>query len=131
MEQVKRCDPEPPIRHDVVVVPTCGLPRVLRSERRCAMGARDLFYSEHLSFRLNFDRPDGSILRLDFDGTSLAREDWTVTLTAGTHAVRLSRDELVHMGRVFPMLAALNRPHADIVGAVHLDLLHIEEDADG
>ena len=95
------------------------------------MGARDLFYSEHLSFRLNFDRPDGSILRLDFDGTSLAREDWTVTLTAGTHAVRLSRDELVHMGRVFPMLAALNRPHADIVGAVHLDLLHIEEDADG
>jgi hypothetical protein len=92
------------------------------------MGERDLFYSEHLSFRLNFDRPDGSILRLDFDGTSLAREDWTLTLTADRRAVRLSRAELVHMARVFPMLAALNRPHADIVGAVHLDLLHIEED---
>ncbi len=95
------------------------------------MGERDLFYSEHLSLRLNFDRPDGSNLVLDFDGRSLAREDWTVTLTAGTHVVRLSRAELVHMGRVFPMLAALNRPHSDIVGAVHLDLLHIEEDDNG
>lgn len=93
------------------------------------MGARDLFYSEHLSFRMKFDRPDGSILRLDFDGTSLAREDWTVTLKAGRHAVRLSRAELVHLARVFPMLAALNRPHSDIVGAVHLDQLHIEDDA--
>jgi hypothetical protein len=92
------------------------------------MGERDLSYSEHLSFRLNFPRPDGSNLRLDFDGRSLAREDWTVTLTADRRAVRLSRAEFVHLARVFPMLAALNRPHADIVGAVHLDLLHIEED---
>ncbi len=91
------------------------------------MGGRDLSYSEHLSLRLNFDRPDGSILRLDFDGTSLAREDWTVALSAGRHAVRLSRAELVHLAGVFPMLAALNRPHSDIVGAVHLDLLHIED----
>lgn len=95
------------------------------------MGERDLSYSEHLSLRLNFDRPDGSNLVLDFDGTSLAREDWTVTLSTGRHAVRLSRAELVHLARVFPMLAALNRPHSDIVGAVHLDLLHIEEDVDG
>jgi hypothetical protein len=92
------------------------------------MGERDLFYSEHLSFRLKFDRPDGSNLVLDFDGTSLAREDWTLTLTADRRTVRLSRAELVHLARAFPMLAALNRPHADIVGAVHLDLLHIEED---
>lgn len=95
------------------------------------MGERDLFDSEHLSLKLDFDRPDGSSLVLDFDGRSLAREDWTVTLTAGRHAVRLSRGELVHLARVFPMLAALNRPHSDIVGAVHLGLLHIEEDANG
>ena len=95
------------------------------------MGGRDLFYSEHLSLRLNFDRPDGSNLVLDFDGRSLAREAWTVTLTAGECVVRLSRAELEHLARVFPMLAALNRPPSDIVGAVHLDLLHIEEDVDG
>jgi hypothetical protein len=86
----------------------------------------DFWSGDHLSLCLRYGRPDGSEFRLDFDGTSLAREDWTVTLSAGAGAVRLMRSELVHLARIIPTLAALDRPHSDIVGAVHLDLLTVE-----